>query len=103
MASRLLLVKHSWTLRFYMQVHFAVKGGARLLYLPPMEKLICATCFKPKATLSCGVCVEPLCKYCAQFLQEDSFKFSTQQSIEIKHDTFCGPCFDARIAPRLEI
>jgi hypothetical protein len=63
-----------------------------------MEKVLCCTCFKPKAALTCGLCAEPLCKYCAQFLQEDSFKYLILKAPEIQKDTFCGPCYDAQIA-----
>jgi hypothetical protein len=66
-----------------------------------MEKALCCTCFKPKATLTCGICTEDLCKYCAQFLEEDSFSFLNVKPTDLQHDTFCGPCFDAKVAPEL--
>lgn len=67
-----------------------------------MEKNLCSTCFKPKATLSCGVCAEAVCKYCAQFLEEDSFAFLTAKTADLLHTTYCRPCFDAKVAPQLE-
>jgi hypothetical protein len=67
-----------------------------------MEKALCCTCFKPKATLTCGLCAADVCKYCARFLEDDSFAFLTQKSPEMQQDTFCGPCFDSKIGPALE-
>ncbi len=67
-----------------------------------MEKKICSTCFKPKATLVCGLCSDPICKSCAQFLEEESFLFLPLRPPESLQTTFCGPCFDAQVAPILE-
>jgi hypothetical protein len=67
-----------------------------------MEKNNCCTCFKPKATLTCGLCKESVCKYCAQFLQDDSFSFLPNRAAELKENTFCGPCFDSKVAPSLK-
>lgn len=67
-----------------------------------MEKVACCVCQKPKATLKCGLCESPVCKYCAQFLEEGQFSFLPQVPAHLKNDTFCGPCFDAKIAPEVE-
>lgn len=67
-----------------------------------MEKNACCTCFKPKATLTCGICTESVCKYCAQFLDEDAFAFWYRKEPELSHTTYCPPCFDAKVAPSQE-
>lgn len=67
-----------------------------------MEKSSCCVCQKPKATLQCGLCESPVCKYCAQFLDEDQFSFIPDLAKELRHSTYCGPCYDARVAPELQ-
>lgn len=66
-----------------------------------MEKSVCCTCQKPKATLQCGVCKEPVCKNCAQFLEEGSFSFLAQIPEPLSHSTYCSPCFDANVSSEL--
>lgn len=61
----------------------------------------CCTCFKPKATLTCGACNEALCKYCAQFLQPEDFAFTLQRAPLLHKDTFCSPCFTELVEPAL--
>jgi hypothetical protein len=67
-----------------------------------MEKLNCCICQKPKATLVCGVCSSPVCKYCAQFLDEDTFKYLTKIPQEAAHTTYCSPCYNENVFPVLE-
>lgn len=67
-----------------------------------MEKLNCCICQKPKATLSCGVCASPVCKYCAQFLEAETFTYLRQVPKEASHTTYCGPCYSEKVAPVLE-
>lgn len=67
-----------------------------------MEKSVCCVCQKPKATLQCGVCEEPVCKNCAQFLDTEAFQLMTVVPPELKKGAYCGPCYDSRIAPALE-
>jgi hypothetical protein len=64
-----------------------------------MEKAVCVTCFKPKATLVCGLCHEATCKTCAQFLNDESFLYQPDRADELKHDTYCGLCYDKVVAP----
>jgi hypothetical protein len=66
-----------------------------------MEKAVCSTCFKPKATLSCGHCTSAICKSCACFLDADSFEFLVERPPILAHDTFCNPCFEAEVSPLL--
>lgn len=61
----------------------------------------CCVCQKPKATLVCGICKSAVCKYCAQFTQEDSFSFLAKVPEDLTHGTYCGPCFDDKVAPEL--
>lgn len=67
-----------------------------------MEKTTCSVCLKPKASLQCGVCQDSICKYCAQFLDEDSFSFFYKKKPEISHTTYCNPCFSVHVTPALE-
>lgn len=66
-----------------------------------MEKKTCCTCQKPNPTLACGICKDSVCKNCAQFLEEGQFSFFSRPPEELKHNTFCGPCFDAKVAPQI--
>ena len=67
-----------------------------------MEKLNCCTCQKPKANLVCEICQSPVCKYCAQFTDEETISFLPQLPSELEHTTYCGPCYNNTVAPALE-
>lgn len=66
---------------------------------------ICSTCQKPVrgALRACGQCHVPLCKSCAQVAGPEAFAFIAHQDLpaELRHDFYCGPCFDAQVAPAL--
>jgi hypothetical protein len=62
---------------------------------------ICVNCLKPKATLKCGLCENPLCKKCAQFLEDDHFTFQSEVPRELTLGAYCGPCFDEKIYPEV--
>ncbi len=66
-----------------------------------MKKPVCIACFKPKATLECGVCQSAVCKYCAQFVEEETFSFLPQVSADLNHSTYCPPCFNEKVEPEL--
>lgn len=66
-----------------------------------MEKSHCCVCQKPNATLVCGICKSAVCKKCAQFTYEDSFSFLAKVPEDLTHGTYCGPCFDDKVAPEL--
>lgn len=66
-----------------------------------MENIFCCVCQKPKANLVCGICQSAVCKKCAQFTEEDSFSFLDKIPPHLTHGTYCGPCFDAKVAPEL--
>lgn len=70
----------------------------KLCYHPGMS---CVTCYKPKATLSCGICQEFVCKSCAQIIEEDAFSFLAHVPENLKHQVYCGPCFDQNVASEL--
>ena len=40
-----------------------------------MSTPVCISCHKSKPQLACGVCAEPTCKNCAQFVEEETFSF----------------------------
>lgn len=58
-----------------------------------METSICCVCQKPKAQLECGLCNSPVCKKCVQFIDEDAFSFYKVVPKNLKHTTYCGPCY----------
>ncbi len=66
-----------------------------------MEKSVCISCFKPKPTLQCGFCHSAVCKYCAQFVEEETFSFLPEVPNELTHSTYCPPCFNEKVEPEL--
>lgn len=62
----------------------------------------CASCRKPKANLVCGVCQEPVCKDCEQYLEPETFSFKKKVPAELSHLHYCGRCFDEHIVPAQE-
>lgn len=61
----------------------------------------CSTCLKPIATFVCGLCHEPICKKCTQFIDEDQFSFLPSKSPDLSHSHYCVSCFNAKIAPEI--
>lgn len=68
----------------------------------PMGKSVCSVCLSPKAALNCGCCSEPVCKQCAQFVDEETFSYMQNVPQELSHTVYCGPCFDKTVAGPLE-
>jgi hypothetical protein len=66
-----------------------------------MTASICIVCQKPKANLSCGLCHSPVCKSCAQFLNEDDFAFLSEAERKFANGSYCTPCFDSEISHEL--
>jgi hypothetical protein len=62
---------------------------------------LCKTCRKPKANFSCGLCEEPICKSCTQFLTEGSFSFLRKIPQELTHSSYCTSCFDEKVSAPL--
>lgn len=63
---------------------------------------VCKTCRKPKANFQCGICQEPVCKSCAQFLTDSSFSFLRKIPADLSHTTYCSNCFDDKVAGPLD-
>ncbi len=68
-----------------------------------MNNQTCSICEKAKSMMECGLCKAALCKYCAQFLEEESFSFLKVIPSELSHAVYCGSCFAEKVAPELEI
>ncbi len=67
-----------------------------------MSLQICTICQKPKAKLECGLCKEPICKGCTQFVDENFFSFQKEIPKDLAFTTFCGTCFNLTIEPAIE-
>lgn len=59
---------------------------------------LCKTCRTPKAPYQCGLCQDHICKSCAQFLTEDFSAMRKPVPPELKHSSYCMPCFDENVA-----
>ena len=68
-----------------------------------MEKAVCATCESAKTTLRCGLCEDPSCKTCARLFDDDAFRFLPKVSAEFKKGVYCESCYQAKIAPTVEL
>ena len=66
------------------------------------EKKPCSQCQKPKATLTCGLCSDPICKSCAEFISEETFLFLNPKPKELQHSSYCSTCFSQQIVPLQE-
>ena len=67
-----------------------------------MSKATCSSCYRPKATFSCDVCQEPLCKDCEEFLDESTFSFLREVPEILRHTHYCRVCYDQNVAQALE-
>ncbi len=67
-----------------------------------METTICSVCRKPKGVYVCALCESTVCKRCAQFLKGSPFAFMERVPADLTHGTYCGACFDAKVAPALD-
>ncbi len=67
-----------------------------------MTKQLCPSCHRPKASTHCDLCHEWLCKDCAQFLAASTFSFLREIPEILSHFTYCGLCYDKKVAPELE-
>lgn len=64
-------------------------------------KRICISCSKPKATFTCRICTEPVCKNCVQFVDVDRMSFYEAPANEEFSGEYCLTCFEASPAPAL--
>lgn len=62
---------------------------------------VCASCRLPKATQSCEICLDPLCKKCTEYLSEERVSFWAEKPPLLEFSRFCARCFDQNIAPEL--
>ena len=67
-----------------------------------MSNQICTICQKPKAKLECGICKEPICKNCTQFVDENYFSFCKVISKNLSFTSYCGTCFNQEVEPAIE-
>jgi hypothetical protein len=67
-----------------------------------MESPVCTLCRKPKGTLTCGSCQSAVCKSCSQTLRAGSFAFLENVPADLTHRTYCGACYDEKVAPALD-
>lgn len=67
-----------------------------------MSDSLCLDCRKPKAEFTCGVCEEPICKNCLEYLEPGSFSFLAQIPADLGHLRYCRFCFDGKVVPARE-
>src|SRR5690606_7251136 len=67
--------------------------------MPPAAE--CISCRRPKATLQCGLCEEPLCKSCDEFLAAGTFSFLEKIPSELTHTHYCSNCHRDHVEPAL--
>lgn len=65
------------------------------------EQTECINCRRPKSTLQCGVCEEPVCKSCGLFLASDTFAFQPKVSEVLRHSHYCPACHQEHVEPAL--
>jgi hypothetical protein len=63
----------------------------------------CASCLTAKANLECAGCHEPLCKTCAQFVDESSFAFYAEPPAGCEIGAYCPQCFSKQVAEPLAV
>lgn len=61
----------------------------------------CTTCSKPKATLTCGICQDSICKKCTQFVEENFFSFLTKVPKYLSHSAYCNTCYTEKVLPEI--
>ncbi|MBY0370674.1 hypothetical protein K2X33_08310 [bacterium] len=66
-----------------------------------MSKTPCTVCQLPRAELTCGLCLQQVCKKCSEKLKPARTEFLTPTPPELAHSLYCGRCFDAKVAPEL--
>ncbi len=66
-----------------------------------MESKDCSVCRRPKGVFQCGLCAGAVCKKCLVTLEKDSFSFLPKISTDLTHKSYCGPCYDSKVAGEL--
>lgn len=67
-----------------------------------MDAKECSVCRRPKGVHSCGICEAAVCKKCLVHLEKDSFSFLPIIPKELSHKSYCGPCYDSKVAGQLQ-
>lgn len=67
-----------------------------------MSNEVCISCRRPKASIDCELCHEPVCKGCTRFLEEGTFSFRRKLPESLSHSRYCDPCFASEVEPALE-
>jgi hypothetical protein len=52
--------------------------------------------------LECVACHDPVCKSCAQFLEENRFSFLSTVPEILQGGAFCPICFEAKVQPEIQ-
>jgi hypothetical protein len=58
----------------------------------------CSRCQKPKSVFLCGVCADPICKSCTEFLEGD-FSYMKVLPLELQNSHFCQSCYISKVTP----
>jgi len=56
----------------------------------------CSACKKHMSNFKCGICQDPICKKCTQFLEE-TFNFSRKIPEELTHNAYCENCYNEKV------
>lgn len=62
----------------------------------------CSCCQKPKAQLKCEACENPMCKSCAEFLEEGFFSYLEKIPAILQKTSFCLHCYNEHIAAEVQ-
>ena len=61
----------------------------------------CVSCRRPKASFTCDMCHEHLCKECVTYLDSTAFSFRASVSEDLKHVRYCRTCYEQKVEPEL--
>ncbi|MBI2605182.1 MAG: hypothetical protein HYW49_03780 [Deltaproteobacteria bacterium] len=66
-----------------------------------MPAATCIFCHQPKAALSCGACLEPVCKGCVLRLDGEALRLRAEKPAALSHSAYCPICYDRHVSPAL--
>lgn len=66
-----------------------------------MPTAVCIFCHQPKAGLSCGACLEPVCRRCVLRLDGEALKLRAEKPEILSHSAYCPNCYDRHVSPSL--
>lgn len=67
-----------------------------------VDKKLCLTCSSKKTAIQCSKCIEPSCKKCSFFIDEEEFFHLELLPDEIQGKTFCTACYHETVYGVLE-